>query len=67
MVYRPIAAGDGVRTVEKEHTDAVNAANKTRSIGKASAGLRLERTEAARQALARGGRSGPVSGRLCHP
>lgn len=61
LVYRPIAAGDGVRTVEKEHTDAVNAANKTRSIGKASAGLRLERTEAARQALARGGQLGEYS------
>ncbi|PKO52218.1 MAG: hypothetical protein CVU28_10540 [Betaproteobacteria bacterium HGW-Betaproteobacteria-21] len=27
LVYRPIAAGDGQRQVEKEHTDAVNAAN----------------------------------------
>ena len=61
LIYRPIAAGDGVRQVEKEHTDAVNAANKTRSIGKASAGLRLERTEAARQALARGGQLGEYS------
>lgn len=61
LVYRPITAGDGVRQVEKEHTDAVNAANKSRSIGKASAGLRLERTEAARQALARGGQVGEYS------
>lgn len=61
LIYRPIAAGDGVRNVEKEHTDAVNAANKTRTIGKASAGLRLERTEAARQALARGGQLGEYS------
>ena len=61
LVYRPIPAGDGVRQVEKEHTDAVNGANKTRSVGKASAGLRLERTEAARQALARGGQLGEYS------
>lgn len=61
LIYRPIPAGDGVKQVEKEHNDAANAANKTRSIGKASAGLRLERTDAARQALARGGQLGEYS------
>ena len=61
LIYRPIAAGEGVRAVEKEHMDAVNAANSQRSIGKASAGLRLERTDAARQALARGGQLGEYS------
>lgn len=61
LMYRPIPAGDGVRSVEKEHTDAVNGANKTRSVGKAAAGLRLERTDAARQALARGGQLGEYS------
>ena len=61
LTYRPIIAGDGQRQVEKEHTDAVNAANSNRKIGKASAGLRLERTEAARQALARGGQVGEYS------
>lgn len=61
LIYRPYEAGKGVSLVEGEHRDAVNAANSTKSIRSANAELRLEHTDAARKAQARGAQLGLYS------
>ena len=61
LVYRPFEAGKGVSRVEGEHRDAMVAANSAKSIRSANAELRLEHTEAARQAQARGAQLGKYS------
>ena len=61
LVYRPFAAGESVKVVEQEHTDALDAVRKTKKVVGAGAHKRLEETEAARQALARGAQLGQYS------
>lgn len=64
LVYRPFPAGESVKVVEREHTDAVNAVNmgkRGRKITGAGVHKRLEETDAARQALARGAQLGTYS------
>lgn len=61
LVYRPFEAGQGVSRVEGEHRDAMVAANSSKSIRSANAELRLEHTEAARRAQARGAQLGRYS------
>lgn len=61
LVYRPFEAGKGVSRVEGEHRDAMVAANSSKSIRSANAELRLEHTEAARRAQARGAQLGKYS------
>lgn len=61
LVYRPYEAGQGVSKVESEHRDAMAAANSSKKIQSANAGLRLEHTEAARRAQARGAQLGRYS------
>lgn len=58
LVYRPYPPGDGQRLVDQEHRDALVSINNGRKIKSADAELRLEATEASRQALARGARYG---------
>jgi len=61
LVYRPFEAGKGVGKVEGEHRDAMVAANSSKSIRSANAELRLEHTDAARRAQARGAQLGRYS------
>ncbi|PLW00132.1 hypothetical protein BRL53_05205 [Corynebacterium ulcerans] len=61
LVYRPIEAGKGVSRVESEHRDALVAANSSKKIRSANAELRLEHTDAARRAQARGAQLGLYS------
>ncbi len=61
LVYRPFDAGKGASKVEAEHKDALVAANSSKKIRSASAELRLEHTEAARRAQARGAQLGQYS------
>lgn len=61
IVYRPYEAGKGASRVEAEHRDAMVAANSSRKITSAKAELRLEHTEAARRAQARGAQLGQYS------
>lgn len=61
LVYRPFEAGKGVSRVEGEHRDAMVAANSSKSIRSANAELRLEHTDAARRAQARGAQLGRFS------
>ncbi|WP_115686499.1 SCO6880 family protein [Corynebacterium senegalense] len=61
LVYRPFEAGKGVSRVEGEHRDAMVAANSSKSIRSANAELRLEHTDAARRAQARGAQLGRYS------
>ncbi|PRQ11440.1 hypothetical protein C1Y63_06210 [Corynebacterium sp. 13CS0277] len=61
LVYRPFSAGQGAIRVEAEHRDAMVAANSSRSITSAKAEMRLETTEAARRAQARGAQLGRTS------
>lgn len=61
LIYRPYEAGKGVSKVEGEHRDAMVAANSSKSIRSANAELRLEHTEAARRAQARGAQLGRYS------
>ncbi|MHA2788314.1 SCO6880 family protein [Corynebacterium sp. S7] len=61
LIYRPFEAGKGVSKVEGEHRDAMVAANSSKSIRSANAELRLEHTDAARRAQARGAQLGRYS------
>lgn len=61
VIYRPYEAGKGVSRVEGEHRDAMVAANSSKSIRSANAELRLEHTDAARRAQARGAQLGRYS------
>lgn len=61
VVYRPFEAGAGAARVEAEHRDAMVAANSAKKITSARAEMRLEYTEAARQAQARGAQLGRTS------
>ena len=61
LVYRPFEAGSGASRVEAEHTDALVAANASKKTRAAAAELRLEHTEAARRAQARGAQLGRYS------
>lgn len=61
LVYRPYEAGSGTSRVEAEHRDAMVAANSSKKITSAKAEMRLEHTEAARRAQARGAQLGRYS------
>ncbi|MET3945322.1 SCO6880 family protein [Corynebacterium mucifaciens] len=61
LIYRPYEAGSGAGRVEAEHRDAMVAANSSKKIRAASADMRLEHTEAARRAQARGAQLGRYS------
>lgn len=61
LVYRPFEAGVGARRVEAEHRDAMVAINSTKAVKSASAEMRLEHTDAARRAQARGAQLGRYS------
>lgn len=61
LIYRPYEAGSGAGRVESEHRDAMVAANSSKSIRSAAAEMRLEHTEAARRAQARGAQLGRYS------
>ncbi|AKK07397.1 hypothetical protein CMUST_15540 (plasmid) [Corynebacterium mustelae] len=61
LCYRPFEAGAGASRVEAEHRDAMVAANSSKSITSAKAEMRLEHTEAARRAQARGAQLGRFS------
>lgn len=61
LCYRPYEAGQGASRVEAEHRDAMVAANSSKKIRSASAEMRLEHTEAARRAQARGAQLGRYS------
>ncbi|MCQ9334506.1 hypothetical protein NQ042_10560 [Corynebacterium phoceense] len=61
LVYRPFEAGSGASRVEAEHRDAMVAANSSKKIRSAAAEMRLEHTEAARRAQARGAQLGRYS------
>lgn len=61
LVYRPFEAGAGASRVEQEHRDAMVAANSSKKITSAKAEMRLEHTEAARRAQARGAQLGRYS------
>lgn len=61
LVYRPYEAGAGASRVEQEHRDAMVAANSSKKITSAKAEMRLEHTEAARRAQARGAQLGRYS------
>ncbi|EFQ79367.1 hypothetical protein HMPREF3155_08505 [Corynebacterium sp. HMSC06D04] len=61
LVYRPYEAGTGASRVEAEHRDAMVAANSSKKIRSAAAEMRLEHTEAARRAQARGAQLGRYS------
>lgn len=58
LVYMPFDAGKGASKVEAEHRDALVAANSSKKIRSAAAEMRLEHTEAARRAQARGAQLG---------
>lgn len=57
-VYRPYAPGVGKKMSDSEHKDAMVGVNNGKGIRSAEAELRLESTEATRQALARGAKLG---------
>lgn len=61
LVYRPYEAGQGASRVEKEHTDALVGVNNSHSVRSARAELRLEHTDAARRAQAKGAQLGRYS------
>lgn len=61
LVYRPFEAGTGARKVEDEHRDAMVALNSSKAVKSASAEMRLEHTDAARRAQARGAQLGRYS------
>ena len=61
ICYRPFSAGAGAKKVEDEHRDAMVAANSSKKIRSANAEIRLEHTEAARRAQARGAQLGKYS------
>ena len=61
LCYQPYAAGVSARLVEKEHLDALNAANSSKKVRSAAAEMRLEHTEAARRAQAKGSQLGRYS------
>lgn len=61
LCYRPFEAGAGAARVEAEHRDAMVAANSSKKITSAKAEMRLEHTEAARRAQARGAQLGRFS------
>lgn len=61
LCYRPFEAGVGASRVEAEHRDAMVAANSSKKITSAKAEMRLEHTEAARRAQARGAQLGRYS------
>ncbi|CAB0638040.1 hypothetical protein CIPA99_00675 [Corynebacterium diphtheriae] len=61
LVYRPYEAGSGATRVENEHRDAMVAANSSKKVTSAKAELRLEHTEAARRAQAKGAQLGRYS------
>lgn len=61
LVYRPFAAGKGVRKVEQEHIDALGALTSSKKKQKARDELRYEKTDQARQAQARGAQLGRYS------
>ena len=61
LVYRPYEAGAGASRVEDEHRDAMVAANSSKKVTSAKAEMRLEHTEAARRAQARGAQLGRYS------
>ena len=61
LCYRPFEAGVGASRVEAEHRDAMVAANSSKKITSAKAEIRLEHTEAARRAQARGAQLGRFS------
>lgn len=61
LVYRPFEAGQGAGRVEAEHQDAMVAANSSKKIRSAAAEMRLEHTDAARRAQARGAQLGRYS------
>ena len=61
LCYRPFEAGVGASRVEAEHRDAMVAANSSKKITSATAEIRLEHTEAARRAQARGAQLGRFS------
>lgn len=61
LVYRPYEAGEGASRVEAEHRDALVAANSSKKVRSASAEMRLEQTDASRQAQARGAQLGKYS------
>ncbi|MBZ8176215.1 hypothetical protein GSS88_00120 [Corynebacterium sp. 3HC-13] len=61
LVYRPFEAGAGASKVEAEHRDAMVAANSSRKVVSAKAEMRLDHTEAARRAQARGAQLGRYS------
>src|SRR5699024_10601540 len=54
LCYRPYEAGTGASRVAAEHRDAMDAANTSKKIRSAAAEMRLEHTDAARVAQARG-------------
>ena len=61
LCYRPYEAGTGASRVEAEHRDAMVAANSSKKIRSAAAEMRLEHTDAARVAQARGAQLGRYS------
>ncbi|MGO3084471.1 SCO6880 family protein [Ancrocorticia populi] len=61
IVYRPYEAGTGASRVEAEHQDAMVGVNSSKKIASAKAEMRLEHTEAARRAQARGAQLGRIS------
>lgn len=61
LVYRPFSAGQGAKRVEAEHRDALTAINSSRKVGSASSAMRVEHTNAARVAQARGAQLGRYS------
>lgn len=61
MVYRPYEAGTGASRVEAEHQDAMVGVNSSKKMASAKAEMRLEHTDAARRAQARGAQLGRVS------
>ncbi|MDK8451469.1 hypothetical protein QP975_10940 [Corynebacterium mastitidis] len=61
LIYRPFHAGEGAKKVEAEHRDALTALNSSKKIRSAAAGMRVEHTNAARIAQARGAQLGRYS------
>ncbi|KQB84073.1 SCO6880 family protein [Corynebacterium oculi] len=61
LLYRPFHAGEGAKKVEAEHRDALTALNSSKKIRSAAAGMRVEHTNAARIAQARGAQLGRYS------
>ena len=58
LIYEPISADKGTKTVEKEYTDALAGMNSSKKITKIGSSVRAEETNRARQEVARGAQLG---------